>query len=434
MHIIRKHCCSSKKFFKQHCLNLNADLICSGHISKALGNIVMDSALEEAHRQAQQSAQQRYEAIAGLANALGANALGVTTPVTPQTHLPAANAAAPGQFTASQVPPSTQQGLAQGLAQGASCCSPSSSIYSQAQWACPSGANVQTNQYNSTSQCSAPLPPPNSPPPCSSQQWPQDHTWQQCTWQQTQDSQHWLQSQNCQQWRPTQNWSSGPNLHAWPQTQDRQQNWQRWPAPKPTFPGHNTVPPLMKSFPKRGTLPRHIPPPNNPPSQRLAQGSPTPTAPWRATAPAAPATPAPTSPAPSRAPTSPALTSPSTPEGTEVDANIINTQGMEPKAAADVPVAKSHQQPMIGQGQGNVTPHGYQDIPGNHRKKEKFRERKGGGSTGTKGPRHGERGGKNNPNTQWLSAMHFHKNTAERTGNWEAFWKWKQNNPKPVKH
>ena len=131
-----------------------------------------------------------------------------------------------------------------------------------------------------------------------------------------------------------------------------------------------------------------------------------------------------------------------------MDANIINTQGMEPKAAADVPVAKSHQQPMIGQGEGNVTPHGYQEgeiageerrnfgnvIPGKHRKKEKFRERKGGGSTGTKGPRHGERGGKNNPNTQWLSAMHFHKNTAERTGNWEAFWKWKQNNPKPVKH
>ena len=116
---------------------------------------------------------------------------------------------------------------------------------------------------------------------------------------------------------------------------------------------------------------------------------------------------------------------------------MINTTVDATRRAADhlgaVPIATSHQEQMIGHGQVNVTPHGYQYIPGNHRRKEKFRERKGGGITGDKGPRFGERGGKNNPNTQWFSEMHFQKKKAKATGNWDAYRQWQQNNPKPVK-
>ena len=80
------------------------------------------------------------------------------------------------------------------------------------------------------------------------------------------------------------------------------------------------------------------------------------------------------------------------------------------------------------------TPHGYrEDIQGNHRRSEHYRAREGGGITGDKPPRHGDRGGKRNPNVIWHCEFHRVKRQAEQSGNWDALEDWKKKNPKPVK-
>ena len=80
------------------------------------------------------------------------------------------------------------------------------------------------------------------------------------------------------------------------------------------------------------------------------------------------------------------------------------------------------------------TPHGYrEDIPGNHRRTEHYRARETGGSTGDKPPRHGDRGGKTNPNVIWHCQWHKLKQKAEKSReqkDWDAVLEWEKQKPK----